>query len=29
MEERGADGEIAIRTELGILHFRRGDTAAE
>jgi DNA-binding transcriptional ArsR family regulator len=27
-EERGADGTDPIRTELGLLHFRRGATAA-
>ncbi len=27
-EERGADEETSIRTELGILHFRRGGAAA-
>ena len=28
-DESGADGDGSIRTELGILHFRRGDAAAE
>ena len=28
-DERGADGDGSIRTELGILHFRRGGSAAE
>jgi DNA-binding transcriptional ArsR family regulator len=28
-EERSADGEDPIRTELGIVHFRRGAAAAE